>query len=735
MYNVLLVILGLSIIIFMIEAAYVINNLSSKIHAYLFFYIICCLVNNVGYLLEMTATTSEAAYTATKLLYLGKMNIAYAFLMFILHYCKVHISKKIQFSLFTFHQVMYGIVVTNDWHHLYYSSIRFDESGLFPHNVYGHGPVYYVSMLIPYVYTIFTLVLLVRTYRKLKTVEERRQMMFLLIAPIMSMVGTLVFFTGKTQGFDSGNLGLIFSAGFMLMALFRYKLIDTVDMVKNTLADSLEDGLVAVDAYDELAYCNDKAGQILPELITAGKKEILSIVDSLEKGYKNKDMIEVEERTYAIRKQNLYQGRIYRGRLFVLADMTESIRYTKQIEAERDRADEANAAKSNFLSSMSHEIRTPMNAVVGMTDILLRNNPKDADVVYLENIKRSGNALLDIINDILDFSKIESGKMEIINDDYALLPMINDLKMIFVTRIGDKPLRMIYEIDKNLPARLYGDAVRIRQILINLVNNAIKFTDTGYVKIKIDVENNGNEIIDLKVSVSDTGQGIRQEDLNKLFQSFTQVDSQKNHTKEGTGLGLTITKQLVELMGGTISVASEYGKGTEFTFVIPQKIIDATPATEVEEKIEAVDEISFIAPEAQILLVEDNKVNTMVAQGLLKPLMLNIDVATNGLIATQMVQQKKYDLVLMDHQMPVMDGIEATAIIREMDDEYYKRLPIIALTANAVTGAKEEFLEAGMNDFVSKPIKINEILPVLKKWLPTNLVKECMFIKKSSSIS
>lgn len=723
MYSILLTILGISIVILLIEAAYVVCNLSSKIHASLLLYILCCLVNNVGYLMEMTAKTSEAAYVATRVLYLGKMNIAFTLLIFMLQYCKVNIPRPLALSLFAFHQILYGIVLTNDWHHLYYSSIRYSYAGLFPHNIYGHGPVYYLAMVIPYAYLIVCLFLLIRTYHKMRTPEEKHQMIFLLIAPSMSMIGTLIFFSGQTGGFDTGNIGLIFSALFMLIPLFRYKLVDTVDMVKNSLADSLADGLIAIDDYGEISYCNDIAKKVIPALNSPNiKKDIASIVGKLKKDALSKERISVEDRIYVVRLRELYQGKFYRGKLFVLADVTDAVHYTKQIEDERDRADRANEAKSRFLSSMSHEIRTPMNAVVGMTDVMLRNNPREEDINYLYNIKRSGKALLDIINDILDFSKIESGKLDIVCDDYETLPILEDLKVIFATRIGEKPVRMIYNIDETIPARLYGDSVRIRQVLINLVNNAIKFTDSGYVELSIDCEKVDRDNIILKVRVHDTGQGIRKEDIGRLFMSFSQVDSQRNHGKEGTGLGLNISKQLVEMMGGHIGVESTYGQGSTFYFDLPQKVIDATPAKNVTYENAEPEEFNFTAPDANILLVEDNAINVTVAKALLRPLQFKMDIAVNGQVSLEMISNKRYDLILMDSMMPVMDGIEATKCIRQMDGEYYKKVPIIALTADAVTGARETYIDAGMNDFVAKPIMLNEIMSVLHKWLPAELI-------------
>ena len=504
----------------------------------------------------------------------------------------------------------------------------------------------------------------------------------------------------------------------------------------------------------------------------------------------------------------------------------------QRVEMEKEKAEAANEAKSAFLSNMSHEIRTPMNAIVGMTDILLREEHSKQTREYLNNIKNSGAALLTIINDILDFSKIESGKMEIIEERYEPMSMFNDLSMIFLNRIGEKKVELLYDIDKNMPRKLWGDGQRIRQIIINLMNNAIKFTESGYVRLSVKVNPLDAEHVELAFAIEDTGQGIKEEDLEKLFGSFSQVDTKKNHQKEGTGLGLAISKQLVELMNGTIGVKSTYGKGSTFYFTIPQRIVDVRQAARLKEETEkqgavavrieneavrnqllqlagsyqvecvdsteiegrniaflitddinsvsvqerkqldkmkaglcllqnsmteqcteknvtvlnkplynlnfcqllnheqiiftsvAEEEMHFIAPKAKILIADDNEMNLKVAKGLLEPFKMQIDTAQNGKEALQMVQQKQYDLVFMDHMMPVMDGVEATGEIRKLEDEIYQKLPIIALSANATAEAREMFLRENMNDFVAKPIKLKEIGKCILKWLPKELVEE-----------
>lgn len=720
----------LSILILAFEILYVMLNMSSDMHAILFFYLIGALINNVGYMFEITASGLETAYLATKFLYLGKIFIPIGLFIFAMRYCRIKFPKWAAVTLLTCHAFFYVIIATNDYHHLYYSSITFVNEGLFPHNVYGHGPLYFVYQSVPIIYSIIAVICAFRAYRGMRTKAEKLQLFYLILAPVLTMLGVLVFFTGITRGFDVSNLGYFLSSVCMLLALFRYKMIDTVAMVKTNLVDELKDGVIAIDPVDNVAYMNITARKIMPGLVVGRNGTYSGLIQDMDRRVMNKERMEINGRLYSLFKHDLYQNDIYRGKIYVMDDITDTEEYTKQIMLEKERADSANQAKSQFLSNMSHEIRTPMNAIVGMTDIVLRDELPAADRGYLENIKSSGNALLDIINDILDFSKIESGRMEVIEEEYYPLPFLQELKVMFTTRIGDKPIRLAFDIDDNLPAKLYGDHIKIRQVITNIVNNAIKFTEVGYVKVNISVTNTDESHIDMKVEVKDSGQGISEEDLPKIFESFTQVDSKRNHAKEGTGLGLPISKSLIEMMGGKISVSSEYGTGTTFVFDFPQKVIDATKATEIVYTKKDDGVTDFVAPNARILLVEDNEINVKVVQGLLAPTKIRIDVARNGLESLKMVNEKCYDIVFMDHMMPVMDGIEATGRIRNFEDEYFRRVPIVALSANAVVGAKEEFLSAGMNDFLGKPIQFKDLCVMIRKWLPTEMIETAAKIEE-----
>lgn len=419
----------------------------------------------------------------------------------------------------------------------------------------------------------------------------------------------------------------------------------------------------------------------------------------------------------------------------VTAERLKEKQLKKQLEDAVQEAIVANKVKDQFLANTSHEIRTPMNAVIGMSEVLLRDETDPQKIEYLKNIKAAGTHLIGIINNILDVTKIESGKFEIIPEVYEIRPRIELLKKLLNERAKEKNLELIMEVDDGLPKYMYGDAIRIRQVIINLVNNAIKFTEKGFVKLTVRVE----EITDSEVTeyfcVEDTGIGIKEEEMDKLFGAFNRLDVENTSDIGGIGLGLALSKQLVELMGGHIHVESEYGVGTKFYFSIKQGIVKESALNEKDElknKEENKEEPkhnkehsgnSFKAPKAKVLVADDSAVNLKVFKALVSPLKINIDTAENGKIAVDMVKKNDYDLVFMDQMMPVMDGIEATKNIRKLDSKKHD-MKIIALTANAVIGVKDQLLEAGMNDFISKPIRIKELLELLRKYLPEDYIEE-----------
>lgn len=386
----------------------------------------------------------------------------------------------------------------------------------------------------------------------------------------------------------------------------------------------------------------------------------------------------------------------------------------------RERADSENRKKSAFLANMSHEIRTPMNAVSGMADILLNTELTEEQRKYVSSIKYAGSSLVSLVNDILDYSKIESGNMSLIPVEYSTQKLFNNVSIIIQNRIKTDEVSFITDIDEDMPKTLLGDDIRIKQILINLLNNAVKFTEKGYVKLTAKVVSKENDEATIEFRISDTGSGIRPEDVEKLFSSFSQVDTTRNREKEGTGLGLAICKMLAKLMDGEVTVESEYGKGSTFIVVLRQKIVNSErmePLDRFVEHDEVVEEELSI-PNIDILVVDDNKTNLTVAKGLLK--LLNpgsIDTAISGKDAIGKASEKKYDIIFMDHLMPEMDGVETVAKLRELPffDGYYKDAKIVALTANAMNEAREIFKSVGVEVFITKPIDNKELRETIKK--------------------
>ena len=388
----------------------------------------------------------------------------------------------------------------------------------------------------------------------------------------------------------------------------------------------------------------------------------------------------------------------------------------------------ANEAKSRFLANMSHEIRTPINGILGMDTVLLKECKDENLREYAKNIQSAGQSLLSIINDILDISKIESGKLEILPTKYQLFSVLNDCYNLTKVKLENKPVAFEVQINEKVPSWLYGDEVRIRQIINNFLSNAVKYTKEGKVTFCLDYEEGSDEQILLVISVADTGIGIKEEDLGKLFESFTRIEEKRNRNIEGTGLGLNLTKNLVDLMGGEISVESTYGKGSCFTAKIPQKIIDARPMGDFGKRYQQYlntsdeDTLSFLAPEATILVVDDVEMNLKVVQGLLKATKIQIDTAASGRECLECVRRQRYDMIFLDHMMPEMDGIETLQNMKSLADNRNREIPIIMLTANAIVGAKEEYMEAGFTDYLTKPIRETELLEMLLKYLPGALV-------------
>ena len=431
-----------------------------------------------------------------------------------------------------------------------------------------------------------------------------------------------------------------------------------------------------------------------------------------------------------IASQRLKNG-IVSNVLWLIEDIDKEKKERDELLNLSERAFAASEAKSSFLSNMSHEIRTPINAILGMNEIILRECTDSAIISYSESIKTAGSTLLGLINDILDFSKIEAGKIEIIQAEYDISSLINDLVHMIQTRVADKGLTLSLEFDKDLPKMLYGDEVRIKQVITNILTNAVKYTEKGIVTFSIGfkrVDNEPDSVI-LLVSVKDTGIGIKQEDIKKLFAEFERIEEKRNRNIEGTGLGMAITKNLLYLMKSRLKVESVYGLGTKCSFELKQKVIKWEPLGDYEtayKKSLAVHEKykeKFRAPTARVLVVDDNQMNLMVFLNLLKQTEIKIDTATNGDGGLLLTKDNKYDIIFLDHMMPDKDGIETLQELKAQPNNPNLATPTICLTANAISGAREKYLAEGFDNYLTKPINPNKLEEMLLEYLPKEKVE------------
>ncbi len=804
-----------------------------------------CLIMNGAYFLLLRTDRTADATMALKMEYLGNFLFYFFFIKFILSYMQIDVRHK-WVRIFTHLWMLFEVAVIA----VVWDDTRREE--MFAHHdlevesQYGYhffnmqgGIIYKVryGFLLGVLLCLIAYMIIKRVHIRKQGGDEKHNLSHLIVAKFVIIIPLIMEIVFQFS-FEFVPVFSSVAVLLIILSVVEGDIFSVLDIGRGWVIENFEAVFIIADSTYGYLDSNIYAKQQFEELEDIHKGEKFSL-QLRELFLTEETQIVIGDKHYERFLKELVVKDKVRGYCLMLLDVTRNFNMMEALKEAKYRAEEANESKSNFLSNMSHEIRTPMNAIVGMTEILLRSDLSDQDRGYLMNIKNSGASLLTIINDILDFSKIESGRLEIIEEEYEPMSMLSDLSMIFLNRIGDKPVELIFDIDKNLPNKIYGDSLRIRQVIINIANNAIKFTEQGFVKLAIKMSQMMEpDMVNLEISIEDSGQGIKPEDLDKLFGSFQQVDTKKNRNKEGTGLGLAISKQLVENMGGQIGVRSEYGKGSEFYFNIPQRAIGDQVAAMVKEEailhepivvsghmndkqileqlkklteeyglryvdcyeaqknkmkvdfffvdelvyrglknsieeyfvstgtelcvlqnpmreavwdeqatvvnkplytlnfcqvinhemtaafVETDNVMNFIAPQAQILIVDDNEMNLKVARGLLQPLQMKIDTASSGKTAIEMVQLKKYHIVFMDHMMPVMDGVETTQKIRELEDDYIQNMPIIALTANAVMGAREIFKQAGMNDFVPKPIELKNICSKIRTWLPKELIQK-----------
>ncbi len=726
MYNVVQIIELINVFVLAITIILLFYKFNGRLHLYLIFFCFVLLLNNFGYQVELMSTTLETYLVAMKLSYAGRIWIGFALLLFVAELCRVKLPKWFPVVTMIFYFAVYAVIIDVDKNNLYYTYMEFEINDGFPIIIHGNGILYYLFAATVVVFIFLACYWLVRSLIREKNMIRKRQLRVVSVAMFIMIVFYVIEITHLlpiTRKFDITAVGYTLGSIVFLIAILKYKLLDTADVARQFALDELAScSFIAFDSDENVIYYNKPSKKLFP-MIDKDKDTVINI---LEEHIELKEPIEIDNRMYVTRREMLGEEADNLGRIYLINDETDHFQYMEDLRIQKEIADDANKAKSSFLANMSHEIRSPINAILGMDEMILRESSEEAVVGYASDIKTSSKTLLSIVNEILDFSKVEEGKMEIIPTEYEVGEMISNLISMVNERIIDKGLKFIVKVDERIPRVLFGDEIRIKQCVLNLLTNALKYTREGEVEFVVSFDELEEDAISLKFKVRDTGIGMKQEDMDKLFSPFARIEERRNRKVEGTGLGMSITNKLLELMGTKLDVESVYGEGSTFSFAVRQNVISKEPIGDFYQKntmgrneLNSYKE-SFRAPNAHILVIDDTEINLSVIKNLLKKTMINIDTADSAMSGIELLRNNKYDVMLIDYMMPKMDGIEALHYMK--DEGLVGDMKCVILTANAVSGVREMYISEGFDDYLSKPVNPDLLEQRLIEWLPDDKV-------------
>ena len=678
------------------------------------------------------APDTLVAETTLILSYFGGVFVSFGYVFLLTILTHTSLSRKIEYFLVLGNIFFVVAACTNSAHNLMYRDVYYEiVPGEAAIRMVDFGPLFNAYVVWYCTNMVIAMALLVKcAFTKPKVFKSLKTCIVLyLVAGIGSFSIFIVSSIFHTK-YDYSGLGCC--AGVLILYVIVYKLraVPMAHTPQDAVLDSFNDVIVAYDNSMRLLFANKKAKDLFdPDDDFVYGIKLIGINKELDKYLEiaqGESVIHAGS-VYLCDKINLSENGKTLGHVQWLKNITKEQKFIKETVRLKEEAENANLAKSQFLAHMSHEIRTPINAVIGMNELIQRECDDETILDYSGTIKRGGQTLLSIVNDILDFSKVEAGKMEIAPSTYDLPLMIKDLLITSRSRVESKPLKVEAEIDPNLPKALYGDMVRVKQVITNILTNAVKYTKEGKVTLSMTFEPREGDALQLKVAVRDTGMGIKEEDIPKLFDSFERLDNTGNSKIEGTGLGMSITKKLLDLMGGSIFVESTYGEGSCFYLFIPQRRAGIETIGEFDENkiIESSCKRKFeqfTAPDAKILVVDDNSVNRRLAKALLKNTGIQFTEAESGAKFLELIKTERYDLILLDHRMPEMSGVEALGTMLNDKCHMCNGVPVVAMTADAGNGSKDFFTSKGFADYISKPMDPATYESLVLKYLPKEKV-------------
>ncbi|MGN0649885.1 MAG: ATP-binding protein [Oscillospiraceae bacterium] len=682
-------------------------------------------LSNLGQLFIGLSSNVEEALMANKLTYISGCLLSLFLMMLVFDACKVNPNKWVRLGMYCFNITVMIISMTAGFTDWLYKECHIEKLNGVTILVKEYGPAHTLFLVMLYGYSIVGFSLLVYSLIKRKKIIYKN-----VILMIIQYIITLLCYTVGRKllgGLDPLCVSYAVNSIILLFVTYNTGIYNLDEALLSSVDKQDSQGYLLFDKKLNYIGCNHVAEKFIPELeqqnlarqLNSRCSKALDKIEEMIKGYSGeslKESISFDGKDIEISVNYLYKSNKVRGYIVRIADDSKQQEYIRQL-------DMISTNKSNFLSNVSHEIRTPINAVLGMNEMILRECKDDNIREYAMNIASSGQTLLQLINDVLDLSKIESGKLEVIPIEYELADIIHELETMIRPLVKKDVQELKVEASPALPKKLYGDAIRVKQMVTNILTNAVKYTDKGTITFKIDGERDGENFI-FRYTVSDTGRGIKESDMGSLFTAFERVDQRKNSGIEGTGLGLAITKKFAVMMGGDITVESTYGQGSVFTVTVPQKVIGSETMgdyrTGRHEKTRAEYTESFHAPEAKVLAVDDVKMNLTIITKLLKKTQIPITCVMSGNECIEAVKSEHFDIILLDHMMPELDGIDTLKILR--DEHLCDDTPVIILTANADVDAKSNYLGAGFSDYLSKPINPAMLEQMIMEYLPEDKV-------------
>ena len=724
MYQIAVVLQVFAILFCLLCLLVLVEQRDSKYEKLMMVIISCSLLQNVGYLFELLAKDAGQALYAVKIEYFGSSFLIPLMVLFVFRYSKINYNRFLFWLMMSFGCLaMFGVWFC-EYTTFYYTKFEFIADDVFPHVVLGKGTYYIIYSVIIYIEMILCAIVTFMKYAKTVEPRMKKNYFLLFLSSVVPMSGHIIGISGVLGPYDIAPFGVACGVSIFGVAIFSRHIFDITEYAHESILMNLDDAIVIVDEAYGFQECNNKAVELFPFL---GQLELgAAIPDSKFNRLFQKNQpkeITIDHSNYDVHITPVMRNKTLAGYSVVLFDVTQKKQQYEKLRQLKEQADSANEAKSTFLANVSHEIRTPINGILGINEVILRDYDEPQLKEYSMTIHKSATTLLNLINDLLDFSKIEAGKMEIFPEEYEVEQFFQDLQDVYSVRANKNNLEFVMKVDSGMPNHLIGDASRLRQIAGNLLSNAIKYTSSGTVTLRAGFEKNSDKKGNFIISVEDTGIGIRKEDMKKLCEGFVRLDETRTKSIEGTGLGLNITKQLLNLMGGEMKVYSEYGYGSVFTVIIPQEIVDDEVVSSLgdQDRFLRIKTADFTCPDAKVLFVDDSKTNLLVAISLLKGTKVQITTAVSGHECIEIVQKERFDAIFLDHRMPMMDGVET---LHEMEkiDHLCKNTPIIALTANAVNDARNYYLKEGFDDFIAKPITEESISKMLRKHLPMELV-------------